>query len=136
MIRRVAATQATLDRFQGKPLTYGRDDCARMVAFHLRRLKRPIALAKAGTYSSALGARRAMARFGVASLGEALDKHGLFRIAPAAAVAGDILELAGDDAMGALAIALGNGRALSWHVDAPGATVVQPLAVVAAWTVE
>ena len=136
MVRRVAATQATVARFQDVPFAWGREDCARMVVFHLRALGIPIAMAKAGSYSSALGAARAMRRFGVESLSEALDKHGLERIAPASAAAGDIIAMPSADSFDALAIALGNGRVLGYHEDAPGgATVLQPVLFITAWRV-
>ena len=135
MVRRVAATQATVARFQGVAFHWGREDCARMVVYHLRQMANPIAMAKAGSYSSAIGAARAMRNFGVASLIEALDKHGLERIPPASAVAGDIVAMPSADTFDALAIALGNGRVLGYHDDATGAAVLQPLMFVAAWRV-
>lgn len=62
-----------------------------------------------------------------------MDAHGLDRIAPAAALAGDIVMLPGEDALGSLCIALGNGRVLGFHQDAKGAVVMQPTAFAAAW---
>ena len=133
LLRRVAAAQATLDRFRARPFRFGTHDCARMVAFHLRRLGHPVRLAKAGSYRSTLGAARALRALGSGSLAEALDRHGLARIAPAAAIVGDIVELPGEPPFGALAVVMGNGRALAYHQDAEGAVVVQPTAYVAAW---
>ncbi len=135
MVRRVAAAQATLDRFKGRPFAFGRDDCARMAVFHLRQLGLKPKIAKAGSYSSLLGARRALARAGFASLAAAVDAQGLLRIPPAAAVVGDLLMLPGVDELGALVVAMGNGRVLGWHEDAAGATVMQPSDFVAAWGV-
>ncbi len=135
MVRRVAAAQATLDRFQGRAFAFGKDDCARMAVFHLRKLGLHPRIAKAGSYSSLLGARRALARSGFTSLAEAVDSHGLIRIAPAAAVVGDLLMLPGVEDFGALTIAMGNGRVLGWHEDAPGAAVLQPIDFVTAWSV-
>ena len=135
MVARVAAAQATLDRFKDAPFALGKNDCARMVAFHLRKLGVAVKLAKAGSYSSALGGRRALKRLGFGSLAEAVDAHGLLRIPPAAAAVGDLLELPAEDSFGALGVALGNGRVLAYHQDATGAVVVQPLEYVAAWRV-
>jgi hypothetical protein len=135
MVRRVAAAQATLDRFQGRPFAFGKDDCARMVVFHLRQLGFKPKIAKAGSYSTLLGARRALARAGFATLADAVDAQGLFRIPPAAAVVGDLLMMPGVEDFGALAVALGNGRVIGWHEDAEGATVLQPVEFVAAWSV-
>lgn len=135
MIRRVAAAQATLDRFKGQPFMLGEADCARMTTFHLRQLKLRVQIAKAGSYKTPLSARRALIRAGFESLADALDKHGFARIPPAAAVVGDILALPAEDDLGALCVALGNGRVLGWHPDAEGATVLQPTEFVAAWSV-
>jgi hypothetical protein len=135
MVRRVAAAQATLDRFQGRPFAFGKDDCARMAVFHLRKLGLRPRIARAGSYSSLLGARRALARAGFTSLAEAVDGQGLARTEPAATVVGDLLMIPGVDDFGALAVAMGNGRVLMWHEDAEGATVCQPIEFVAAWSV-
>lgn len=133
MLQRVAAAQATVDRFKGRPFRFGTNDCARMVAFHLRQVGRPVRLAKAGSYRSSLGAARALRQLGYASLAAALDGHGLSRIAPAAAVVGDIVELPGEPPFGALSVAVGNGRVLGYHQDTAGAEILQPTAFVAAW---
>lgn len=135
MVRRVDAAQATLDRFKDQPFRLGKNDCARMAAFHLRKLGYRPSLAKAGSYKTALSARAALKRAGYDSLAAALDGLGLERIAPASAVVGDIVEMEAGDAFGALAVAVGNGRVLGYHEDAPGAVVVQPLSIVVAWRV-
>jgi hypothetical protein len=134
MIRRIEAVEATIARFQGKPLKYGRDDCVRMSAFVLRKLGVKTPLLKAGTYSSEISARRAMKKMGFATLPEAVDAVGLPQIAPALALPGDILALKadhGDDV--ALAVAVGNGRALGFWEGAGVCTVFQPLAFETAW---
>lgn len=130
---RTAAAQATLSRFLDQPFQWGKNDCARMVAYHLRKLGYPVQLAKAGTYKSAIGARRALQRLGFGHLREAVDSYGLSRIPPAAAIIGDVIELPADDALGALGVALGNGRVLAYHQDAVGAVVIQPTGYVTAW---
>ena len=133
LIQRQIATQATKDRYFGKPFAWGEADCARMAAFHLKAMGWPVKLAGVGAYKTALGAKRALARLGHASLTEAMDAR-FARISPAATLIGDILSLAGDDAFGALVIAVGNGRVLGWHEDAAGAVILQPLTFDAAWT--
>lgn len=135
MVRRVAAAQATLDRFKNVPFAFGSNDCARMAVFHLRQLGHRPKIAKAGTYSTLLGARRALARAGFATLADAIDAQGVFRIPPAAAIVGDLVMLPGVDDLGALGVALGNGRVIMWHEDAEGACVCQPVKFVAAWSV-
>ncbi|WP_292085310.1 MULTISPECIES: DUF6950 family protein [unclassified Brevundimonas] len=132
MVRRVAAVEATIKRFEGKPLAYGRDDCARMAAFCLRKLGVKASLLKAGAYRSALGARRALMTLGYSNLEDAVDGLGLPRIAPATALPGDILALQGEDGV-ALCVAIGNGRALGFWASSGVCTVIQPLEYVAAW---
>lgn len=134
--RKVAAAQATLDRFKDVPLRMGRNDCARMVAYHLRKLGHRVKLPPSGSYASVRSARREMTRLGHDTLEQALDSFGFERIPPAAAVAGDVLMLPGASDLGALTIAMGNGRVAGWHVDATGAVVLQPVEFVAAWRVE
>lgn len=133
--RRVKAAQATLDRFKDHPFAFGKNDCARLVAFHLRKLGYRPSLAKAGSYKTALSARAALKRAGYESLADALDGLGLPRIPPAAAVVGDVLQIPAVDAFGALAVAMGNGRVLGYHQDTVSAVVMQPLAFEAAWRV-
>ena len=116
----------------------GRFDCAKMVAFHLRKLGHQVAISKAGSYSTALGAKRALARLGWPNLSYALDEtlH-LERIAPAFLVAGDIIQMPSDSEIDAMGVALGNGRALAYYPGEIGAVVIQPVVeeIVAAWAV-
>lgn len=140
MTRRVAAAQATLDRWKDVPFQWGKADCVTMVAGHLRALGLKVSIGKAGSYKTALSARAALKRAGFESVAAAMDAHGFLRIPCAAAVVGDVLMLAGDpeDNLGfdALAVAMGNGRVLCWHPDAEGAVVCQPKdEFVAAWAV-
>ena len=76
MIRRQQAAQATVDRFLGKPLSYGKDDCARMAVFCLKQLGVKVSLLKAGTYSSPRGAARVLKSLGHDSLSSAVDAIG------------------------------------------------------------
>lgn len=131
--RRRDAAQATLDRFKDQPFRFGKNDCARLVAFHLRKLGYRPQLGKAGTYRTALSARRALARAGFKTLAEGLDALGLARIAPAAAVVGDVVQLEGDNDLGALAVYVGNGRILGYSEDAEGACVMQAMKIDLAW---
>lgn len=127
--RRVAAVEATRAHFAGRPFQWGKVDCAKVVAWHLRKMGHPsIGIAKAGTYRTALSAKRAMKRWGVGSLSEALDKAGLAQIAPAAALPGDIVRLPGTDTFDALAIVAGNGAVLAFHEDSDTMEVVRLIA--------
>jgi len=136
MLRRQRAAQATVDRFRGVPFAYGKNDCARLAAFALRQMGHKPGLAKAGSYSTALGATRALKRLGHDDLASVLDGLGLLRIPPIAALPGDLIMLPGEGPFGgALAMAVGNGRVLSYHEDLDGADIVQPVEYVAAWRV-
>lgn len=137
MARRVEATQATADRFKDVPLKFGSRDCARMVAYHLRKMgKKPKGLAKAGSYSTAISAARALRRAGYKNMKEAMDDQDITPIAPAYVVVGDLVELPGEGGLGAIGIALGNGRVLGYHEEAEGAVAVQPVVpIINAWRV-
>ena len=135
--RRVAAVQATMARFANVAFVWGRIDCAKMVAFHLRQMghHQGVGMHKAGSYRSALGARRALARAGYGSLSDALDVLGFARLAPAAALPGDIALLPGEDGFDAMCVVVGNGRVFGYHEDAVGAVVLQPARIESAWRV-
>ncbi|MET0439134.1 MAG: hypothetical protein ABW043_16740 [Devosia sp.] len=132
---RVKAAQATLDRFKSKPLKYGTNDCVRMVAMHLRKLGHRVVLPASGAYTTVKSGLRELKARGFANLAEAMDSFGFERIAPAAAVVGDVLMLPGDSELGSMVIALGNGRVIGYHEDAKGACTLQPVEYAAAWRV-
>lgn len=117
MIRRCDAAHAAVVRFDGRPLVWGREDCARLAAFVMRRLGHKPSLAKAGSYSSATGALRALRRLGYETLADAVDAQGLLRIPPAMARPADIIGLTPEEAgpWCALTVALGNGRVLGFQ---------------------
>jgi hypothetical protein len=136
MVNRVAAAQATLDRYKDIPFEWGRFDCARMVAHLLRQAGYRPNLSAGGAYRSLFGAKKALKKAGFDTLAEALDSLGLERISPAACVAGDIIQWPSENELAALGVALGNGRMIAYHPDASGAVVLQPVEFVAAWRVE
>lgn len=134
MLRRQRAAQATVDRFRAAPFVYGKNDCARLAAFALRQMGHKPGLAKAGSYSNALGAARALKRLGHDDLASALDALGLLRIPPIAALPGDLIMVPGEGPFGgAIAVAVGNGRVLGYHEDLDGADILQPVDFVGAW---
>jgi hypothetical protein len=122
--RRRIATQATVDAYAGKPFAWGTADCAHLAMFHLRQLGVKVAIAKAGKWDSALGAKRALRRMGVDSLSALASLH-ILEIPPAAALLGDIVIASGDQGHEALWVVLGNAAAIGWHEDAEGAAVVR-----------
>ncbi|MCH7863261.1 MAG: hypothetical protein IH998_16750 [Proteobacteria bacterium] len=132
-IRRTNAAQATLDHWKTRPMQLGTSDCVRMTASHLRRLGHKVKLPASGSYRSVRSALKALNERGYSSLADALDAMGLERIAPASAIVGDILMLPAEDKLGALVVALGNGRVVGYHEEAIGAAVLQPIEYVTAW---
>ena len=134
LVLRQQAAQATVDRFQGKPLQLGKNDCARMAVFCLRQLGVKFSLLKIGPYKTEIGAAKVLKDLGFASITEAVDALGLPRIAPAMCLPGDIMTLkaAGSDDV-ALAVAVGNGRALGFWEGAGVCAVFQPVEYDTAW---
>jgi hypothetical protein len=134
LILRQCAAQATINRFQGKPLQLGKNDCARMAVFCLRQLGVKFSLLKIGPYKTEIGAAKVLRDLGFASITEAVDALGLPRIAPAMCLPGDIMTLkaVGSDDV-ALAVAVGNGRALGFWETAGVCAVFQPVEYGTAW---
>jgi hypothetical protein len=124
-------TAATLERFAGKPFAFGTCDCGLMVISHLKAMGWPIRTG--GTWKTATALRRFLNRHG--GTGAAcIDGWGLPRIAPAAVIIGDIVEIEGEAPFGAFAIAVGNGRIMAFHEDAAGVAILQPTTPpLAAW---
>lgn len=132
--RRVAATSATFDRFNGQAFALGKIDCARMVAFHLKQLGFRPSLLKGGAYSTPVGARRALERMGVKSLSEIMDRHFPRLESSAEARTGDILAGPSEGEMGdAMAIRLHRDHALGFLDGVCGEVVMNQY--VAAWRV-
>jgi hypothetical protein len=92
-----------------------------------------VRLPSAGSYGTLIGATKALAKRGYADLPGALDDLGLARIAPAAALPGDILAIPSEHAIGCLMVAVGNGRAIGFLEDYDGAEIIQPVEYVGAW---
>lgn len=113
LLQRCAAAQATLDRYLDKTFRWGTNDCVHLVNFCLRELGLANQL-KGLRYTSYKGARTTLKALGAESLEDILDKR-FERIAPAAALIGDIVALAGSqDEFAGLGIALNDGRVLGF----------------------
>lgn len=133
--RRVAAAQATLDRFKDHPFAWGKFDCVRLASYHLRQMGYRPKVPPTG-YKSLRSAKAALVKAGFDTLAQALDAMGLERIAPAASLVGDIVQWPSEnDLIGALGVQLGNGRTVAYHPAAPGAVALQLEQWVAAWRV-
>ena len=129
------AAQACIDRFGGKAYQPGKRDCAVLALHALHKVGRGVPFLKGHKWTTEAGAIRVLRRLGFANLMEAVDAAGLERIAPARAMAGDIVALPCDDGPWgcALTVAVGNGRVCGF-MNGRG-QVVQPKAFVAAWRV-
>lgn len=136
MERRVAAAQKTVDRFKDQPWKPGKFDCWQMAAFHAKAIGKPLKIAaKIGVYHSIVGGVRKLRRLGFQDVPSALDAA-FERIAPAAAIAGDYIQLPSeDDDVGGVTVCVGNGRVIGYHEDVVGACILQPLEMKAAWRV-
>ena len=102
LTRRTAAVQRTLLKFEGRPLEWGRFDCAKLAVDVARNLGHKVKLSAFGAYRTPEGARTALARKG-------------FTDPP----------LPGDD-FTSLTIWVGNGRVLGFHAGTGACRVVQP----------
>jgi hypothetical protein len=90
--------------------------------------------AKAGSYTSEIGALRALRNLGFKTLEDMVDGQGYLRIPPAAALPRRRRGLKGEGNWTALCVALGNGRVLGFKEGRAG--VLQPLELVCAWRIE
>ena len=133
--RRHAAIEATMTRYRDRPFQWGKVDCAKVAAFHLKKLGHKILISKAGAYSSPLGAVRALKRLGYANLAEMAEGIGLTPIPYSRMLLGDIAEIAGDSPVGAIGIYAGNGNLFCFHQDHPGLVTMTPNTILRAWSV-
>jgi hypothetical protein len=137
MLKRAAATQACMDRFAGRPYAPGVRDCGKLAAHALHKVGRRAKLLTAARHTTEAGAVRYIRKAGFNDLVELMDAvlPGA-RIAPAAALPGDIIAMAMDDGdpFGcSLTVALDNGRILGFKDGV--CDVLIPSAFVAAWRV-
>jgi len=131
LVERVEITNATLAQFVGQPFAFGACDCGLMVIRHLKAMGWTIRTG--GTWKTATALKRFLKRHG-GSGAACIDSWGLPRIAPAAAIVGDIVEIQGVPPFGAFGICVGNGRIMAFHEDAEGVAILQPVEPpIAAW---
>ena len=136
MVIRGEAAQACIDRFSGKPMAWGKVDCAKIAAHNLRQLGIATSLMKGAVYTSEMGAAKALRARGFKGLSDAMDAiDRVFRIPPAMATTGDVIGLACDGELWdmALVVSVGNGRVLG--IKDGFCAVLQPdlTQAVAAW---
>ncbi|MFC7378280.1 DUF6950 family protein [Brevundimonas sp. GCM10030266] len=137
LLKRAAATQACMDRFAFKPLT-PEVHCARPAAMAMHRMGRSAKLLNGCKGKSWPAVLKYVRGLGFKDLVELMDATGLKRIAPAAALPGDIIALpvGEDDAFGcSLAVALDNGRVLAANAATGLIEPMVPHLFVCAWRV-
>lgn len=116
MLRRQAATRATLDRYRGKAFDWSCGiTCVHLARFHLRQMGHRVPTVP--RIRSALAARRALVAQGWADTAAMLDSM-LPRIAPAQMLLGDLVSAAADDPLGAIGICAGPHKIFGWREDA------------------
>lgn len=123
---RAEIAQAAYDRFNGRPFAWGDRDCAQLVKFVVMRAGHPNPLKGAKDYAGELGAVRALKAAlktvgapGTGNMGDVLDGLGYRRLeSPAFALPGDLIGMQADQPWGlAMAVAMGNGKALAYAPD-------------------
>ncbi len=123
-------------RYRGRPFAWGKVDCAKVAAFHLKKLGYAISISKTGSYASARGAKAAIGRMGYDNLTDLLDGLGLTRIPYSRLLLGDLVLAEGHDGVDAIGIYASNGHVLGFHEDfLDQGLVAVDLTPVAAWSV-
>ncbi|MDX3908427.1 MAG: hypothetical protein QHC67_01215 [Sphingobium sp.] len=133
--RRHAAIEATMAKYRDRPFAWGKVDCARVGAFHLKQLGHKISISRGGSYTSALGAQRAIKKFGVTTLPELIESLGLTEIPYSRMLLGDLAQIEGDSPIGTIGIYTSNGNLFGFHQDHPGLVTLQPHNILRAWSV-
>lgn len=133
-IRRAAAAEACWKRFYGKAYDPGKRDCVKLATHALIKMGHGSGSMKAFVYASEAQGLKLLRKAGFKSLPEALDARGLPRIAPAAAMQGDLIALdaGAENPFGAaLTVAMADGIVLGFSEGI--CSTWRPLAYQAAW---
>jgi len=114
--RRVAATTATKERFEGKPFDWRKHaTCVHMIRFHAAQMGHKLPVIP--RFRSAVGAMKALQAEGVETLPELMDKY-FPRIPAAQMLVGDVAAFPGDEGGFDGLMIYGQLRAvLGWHQD-------------------
>lgn len=131
LIAAARATQKTVDRYKLRQFKEGKFDCVTLMLGHARHMGRKV---KVPAYGDARSAASALRQMGFTTLGDAMD-HLFTRIPVAEAMAGDVIEMPGQNGFSSLAVMVGNGRVLGFHEEIPHADILQPLLITGAWRI-
>lgn len=131
--RRAAVLELTKVKFANQVFKWGNSDCARMIAFHLRKFghKPP----QAGGYRSALGAKKRLKQLGFETLPDLIDAIGLQEIPYAFCRIGDIVSFPSDDIIGGAGIVWGNGNMMCFHESHATPVIMTMGQIDKAWSV-
>lgn len=137
MQKRARAVQSCMDRFAFKMVEPGVRDCGKLAAHALHGMGRKAKLLNGWKGKSWASALRYLEAQGFASLVDLVNAMGLERIAPAAALPGDLIGLPTDaEGFGcSLAVALDNGRVLGLNQSSGMIEPMIPHLFVCAWRV-
>lgn len=122
LLRRKRATEATRDRYLGRPFAWkAGHTCVHLARYHLRQMghKPP----KLPQLRSALSARRALDAGGWDDVEAMLDSI-LPRIAPLEMRLGDLCTGPGEGGIAAIYVCIPPFKLLGWHEEAEGAVII------------
>lgn len=123
--RRMRAAAACRKRFHEKPYKPGTRDCPLLALHLLHHSGVRVPWAKGLKWKTEADGLRVLKGLGFASLIEAADSiDALTRIAPAMAMAGDLVALPTSHKLGALAVSMGNGSLLAFTDHSPNAEIL------------
>lgn len=132
LIKRVEATQKTVDTFKGRQFAPGKADCIQLVLAHARHMGKRISIPRYGDWESAAKTLRTL---GFRTLAQALDHH-FTRIDNHDVLAGDIVEMPGGNGFSGVTVAVGNGRVLGFHEQIPHCDILQPVMISGTWRLD
>lgn len=122
--RRQRAADACRVRFHEKPYKPGTRDCPLLALHDLRHVGVMVPWAKGLKWKTEAEGLRVLKSLGFRNLIDAVDSLGLPRIAPAAALAADLIALPTSHQLGALAVCMGNGNLLAFTDQSPNAEML------------
>lgn len=133
LLRRQRALEKTMGKFRKRPFKWGSSDCASLLRSHLvaaGHRKVP----KIPSYSTALGAKRAVEKMGFETMEALLDSL-LPRIPEARMMPGDIALMGGPEGSPLDAVVISVGRKVfGYHEDGEeGAVVITPNELKGVW---
>ncbi len=119
LVSRIAAAQATIDRFLDQEFQWGACDCAHLAAYAIRALGHADPLAQIDSYGTRRNALKAMRKAGITSFADHLEALGFEPIPAAMALPGDVVGIPADEADEAkgwlaLGVAIGQDRVLGF----------------------